>query len=154
MTGSSQILQRQRRYIQGILLAMVLIVVRSSWLEEEYATSRRRLQPADVGCASGSRAGFTDTALFPTVAACAGDFNGSIAYAGSLCSRGWEVCDGSTFRGLQIGYSAITAISGCFAYNSAQDCDGCFAECASSTPVIGAGNGCFDSSGHNVSCVK
>jgi hypothetical protein len=75
--------------------------------------------PAEVGCADGSREGFTDLALWPNIAACSGGFSvvglqsdsarrphcdhgggntggnpfGVGCAATDLCAEGWQVCE-------------------------------------------------------------
>ena len=99
------------------------------------------------GCADGTREGFTNENSFPNIAACAGTYYGNIngGDTGGLCSDGWSFCDGSDIRSLSISYSDATSFGGCFAVNSASDCDACYITCESQTNLNSGG--CWDASG-------
>jgi hypothetical protein len=77
--------------------------------------------PLALGCADGTREGFVDPTAFPTVAACAGAWDGEVGQAGALCAPGWQVCDGSTFAATSITFTAATAFPGCYAFDAAHD---------------------------------
>ena len=103
--------------------------------------------PTVSGCADGTREGFTNENSFPNIAACAGTYYGNIngGDTGGLCSDGWSFCDGSDIKSLSISYSDATSFGGCFAVNSASDCNACYITCESQTNLNSGG--CWDASG-------
>jgi hypothetical protein len=125
-----------------------------------------------IGCAAGYRSGFNDLATFPTIAACTGRYTGNIGGASALamCASGWHVCRGNDAVLATISGTQATAFSGCFAYDSAHDCNYCASTCnailaSSSTPcyvqatndadLAGLGGSCSigSGSGASVNCI-
>ncbi len=86
--------------------------------------------PLALGCADGTREGFVDPTAFPTVAACAGAWDGEVGQAGALCAPGWQVCDGSTFAVTNITFAAAIGFPGCFAFDAAHDNYVCRPDCS------------------------
>lgn len=84
-----------------------------------------------TGCADATREGFVETALFPDVAACAGRWSGWVdeSSAASLCGAGWHVCRGSDRPIGRVTLAQATTFSGCFAFDSAHDCNACYPTC-------------------------
>ena len=78
---------------------------------------------AETGCANGTREALTDPQEFPDIAACAGKWSGPVSNAHGLCAHGWNVCS-SNFdiaKLRRITFDDAVAVSGCFAFNAAQD---------------------------------
>jgi len=118
---------------------------------------------AKAGCKSGERAGFKDVEEFPNYAACSSstdlegiDVSSDNEELNSICAPGWRICTGYDVFNHGVTYTdAVNAndIDGCYAYNSAQDCNGCFKTCGDTQSVNGA-NGCFDhTGGHDIAGV-
>jgi len=61
----------------------------------------------------------------------------------AACSTGYHVCNGKDMWSSGIGYSQATSVPGCYAYDAANDCDGCFTTCKAAASVNGKG-GCYD----------
>jgi hypothetical protein len=83
------------------------------------------------------------------VAACEGSFSGDIR-ASPLCNEGWHVCNGrDIYSHYQITASMAQQIPGCFAYDSMNDCSGCWEHCENN--AVELKSGCLDSgSGHDL----
>merc|ERR1719352_1168941 len=72
--------------------------------------------------------------------------------AATACAAGYHVCDGKDVHSMGLTYAKATSVGGCYAYDSASDCDGCFQTCKSSTSVNGK-RGCFDANGPDLAGV-
>ena len=127
---------------------------------------------ATAGCADGTREGFTSASTFPMIAACAGTFSGMLTSPASatpsVCAYGWEICSGYDVHVTSgVTYAQASGFGGCFAYNAAQDCNGCFSPCDAAVSIsstagcpdgaagidrAGVGSGCGGSSG-GTSCL-
>ncbi|CAI9717186.1 hemicentin-1-like [Octopus vulgaris] len=74
---------------------------------------------AEVGCADDTSEGFQ---WHSNLAACNGYWHGHIENGSSLCSPGWRVCSWQDTRILKnLTWEEATSVSGCYAYNAAQD---------------------------------
>ena len=82
-----------------------------------------------VGCSAGTRAGFTAVNKYPTIAACPGTVKGHHVSDASRCAPGWHVCTGVDVFALSITFAEATSFSGCYAFDSNNDCQGCFPTC-------------------------
>lgn len=109
------------------------------------------LTEAEYACADGS-----DEEVWPEigVAVCEGHFEGSIEEAGAdaLCNAaaGWHVCNGQDMVDSGFTYSDGRSFEGCYVYNAANDCHGCFSSCTGATSVNG-NSGCHDQlGGHDI----
>ena len=105
----------------------------------------------DQACADGS-----DEKLFikQGVAVCKGDFKGAVDSdaAHSICSaqNDWTVCTGNDMVQSGLTYSQGRSFPGCYVYNAANDCGGCFATCKGTKSVNGK-KGCADRlGGHDI----
>ncbi|MDX2012656.1 MAG: carboxypeptidase regulatory-like domain-containing protein [Myxococcaceae bacterium] len=82
-----------------------------------------------VGCADGTREGFTDVLAFPDVAACGGGWQGDLdtsTSAEQLCGPGWRVCTHADAPVRALSFTQATAFPGCFAFRASVDgFDGC-----------------------------
>jgi len=82
-----------------------------------------------VGCADGTREGFTDVLVFPDVAACGGTWQGDLDTSSSaeqLCGPGWRVCTHADAPVRALSFTQATAFHGCFAFRASVDgFDGC-----------------------------
>ena len=88
------------------------------------------------------------------VAACTGDFKGPIegSEAKAICNtkQGWNVCTGVDMVKSGFSYSEGRSFKGCFVYDAANDCHGCFATCKGTKSVNGR-RGCADRlGGHDI----
>ena len=83
------------------------------------------------------------------VAACEGSFTGNIRDS-PLCNDGWHVCNGlDVYSHYQITAAMARKIPGCFAYDSMNDCGGCWEHCEDN--AVELKSGCIDSgSGHDL----
>ena len=86
-----------------------------------------------VGCRDGTREGQP----IPGVAACAGTYTGLVhqSSAQAICDDGWHVCRGFGSTDMSsyisvITYAQATSFSGCYVYDSANDCDKCHTSCS------------------------
>jgi hypothetical protein len=71
------------------------------------------------GCADGSREALQG---FERVAGCGGAWEGHINNASNLCGPGWRVCGWYDYALLSnITWPVATSVSGCYAFNAAQD---------------------------------
>eukprot|EP00041_Stephanoeca_diplocostata_P020399 m.454776 g.454776 ORF g.454776 m.454776 type:complete len:575 (+) comp21570_c0_seq29:198-1922(+) len=94
-----------------------------------------------AGCRDGSREGFTNTSVYPKIAACRGTTSGvdvrSAAASASFCSSGWHVCTGREINAGRSDPSHFTAVTydmagsftGKYAYNANNDCNSCQDTC-------------------------
>ena len=96
---------------------------------------------AASGCADGTREGLLDASRFPQIAACAGEWSGTVDQlsAKALCDPSWHVCRGdeSVFTHEQTHVAMIrtndaVAFGGCFAFDAAHDNWACHPGCSAS----------------------
>jgi hypothetical protein len=101
---------------------------------------------------TGACADGTDEQVWPTlgVGVCAGTFTGRIdtPAAHALCNinQGWHVCTGTEMFASGLSYSDGRSFPGCYVYDAANDCHGCFETCMG-THSINGNIGCVDSLG-------
>jgi hypothetical protein len=93
------------------------------------------------GCASGSTA--LSVPDHDDIYLCPWGGGGFIHDQHGMCSSGYHVCTGSDVHTAGVTWNQATGVSGCYAYDSASDCDACYSTCLSSTSVNG-NNGCYD----------
>jgi len=84
--------------------------------------------PLATGCADGTREGFVKQNQFPGVAACGGNWGGSIEghLAANLCASGWSVCNPNTNPHhaailKSVSMAEATSFGGCYPYAAAND---------------------------------
>jgi hypothetical protein len=121
-----------------------------------------------IGCADGTREGFTDWTKYPKIAACAGTFTGWIDESGAkaLCAAGYHVCNGGDAIVHAISYTEAKSFGGCFAMDTAHDCNACYTHCRdlgcksccvsnyeSDADMGGMGTGCSDYGSGASSCL-
>eukprot|EP00048_Salpingoeca_helianthica_P021310 m.11588 g.11588 ORF g.11588 m.11588 type:complete len:519 (-) comp5827_c0_seq1:24-1580(-) len=89
------------------------------------------VSPSTNGCASGTRAGLIDPLVYPSIAVCAGSYTGNIGgpVARALCATGWHVCRGNDQPLNVLTFAQATSFTGCYAYDSAHDCNYCSTTC-------------------------
>jgi len=104
---------------------------------------------AQYGCA-GNSAG--EGAIVTDMYKCSWGANDYVYNAGSSCNTGFHVCNGQDVWNSGLSYSTAAAVTGCYSYDSASDCDGCFQTCRGSTSVNGNG-GCYDANGPDLAGV-
>jgi hypothetical protein len=140
-SGSADIESEHRILIPAAPTAVVVRVPSTSSSSTGKETS---------GCADGSREGL-DSSKRDSIAACAGEWSGTIGgdSAKKLCASGWHVCspaDNSLDATLvgEVPFDEAKSLSGCFAYNAAQDSGGC-KPCKGTTDyddIAGMGSSC------------
>ena len=99
------------------------------------------------GCADGAGkalSGHDDIWL------CSWGGHGYIYDQNSKCASGYHVCNGQDIWNKGVSYDQARSTGGCFAYDSASDCDGCFQTCKSNKSV-NVRSGCFDPHGPDLS---
>eukprot|EP00729_Bicosta_minor_P012873 gene12873-11759_t len=93
-----------------------------------------------------------------SVAACKGEFTSTDAISSSnpaaMCNKdaGFRVCTGTDMVKSGLTYTQGNSFSGCFVYNAANDCHGCFDTCASRGSSVNGRLGCRDDmpEGHDI----
>jgi len=98
-------------------------------------------------CASGNNP--TAYVVDGELASCVGDFTGHVRDA-PLCASGWHVCSGrDIYSHFQVTNAMASVVSGCFAYDAMNDCNGCWEHCMDDAVELKPG--CLDSgSGHDL----
>ena len=88
-------------------------------------------------------------AVANAVAACEGSFSGKIR-SSPVCNDEWHVCNGrDIYSHYQITAAMAQQIPGCFAYDSMNDCSGCWEHCEDNAVELKPG--CLDSGhGHDL----
>lgn len=99
--------------------------------------------PAMPGCANSKpRAGLCSK---PNIALCAGAWSGPVGTA-TQCEPTWHVCTQNDTQLASLKMDEALAVSGCFAYDVAEDGDTCGGVCnaanAGANDMAGIGNGC------------
>ena len=92
-----------------------------------------------------------------SVAACTGKFSSGDSISSSnpaaMCNKdaGFRVCTGTDMVKSGLTHTQGRSFSGCFVYNAANDCHGCFDTCTSRGASVNGASGCADRfGGHDI----